>query len=124
MAEPIDLGPDPFAPVVPAEPPEGGWRRPCDFGDHRWSVQIEEGQATLICEDPCTPEGFDPNGRTPTCHCDWPSEDVSFAERIPVTVRFINDSTPSTVDGPAEYGYWLEIEPVVVPGDERSSSST
>lgn len=92
-------------------PPEGGWKRVlCTFASHSWSLEVENGRVGLNCTDPCDGRLFNPLGLTPVCLYPWEPEDL-FAESIPVTVTHINDSTPSTPSGPAEYSYYLEVRP-------------
>ena len=94
------------------EPPPGGWNEPCKFEDHQWVIEIEEGRASVHVVDPCNPEMFDPARGLPACSPDlWQAEDFFTAEPIPVQVTFVNDSTPSTPAGPAEYSYYLDIRP-------------
>jgi hypothetical protein len=45
---------------------------------------------------------------SPVCFAGIDSEEI-YAE-IPVTVTYVDDSTPSTPYGPAEYGHYLEVE--------------
>lgn len=95
--------------------PEGGWTPvTCSFESHKWQLEVEEGRARIICVDPCPsePYTFDPCGPTPTCLCDWMPEDFSTPEALPVRLRFVDDSSPSTPMGPAEYGFWIDVLPI------------
>lgn len=94
--------------------PEGGWLPvTCNFSSHRWGLEAEEGVARLRCLDKCDLSRIDPSGPIPCCDDTYfLPEDVVTAAPIPVRVVFVDDSTPSTPDGPAEYGYWLEIHPL------------
>lgn len=91
------------------EPPAEGWHKPCDFADHRWVLDVEDGRACVRCADPCDPNVYDLAGRTPTCLCDWQPEDFHTPEPLPVVLTYVDDSTPSTPAGPAEYGYYIEV---------------
>lgn len=93
--------------------PEGGWKKACQVEDHRWTLSVEEGRAELVCLDP-HPQQFaeevDPQRGMPVCLDPyWEPEDL-FAE-VAVQVRHVDDSSPSTPAGPAEYGFYLEIKP-------------
>lgn len=102
--------PDPFEPRPEISPPEGGWQTPdCTFESHSWMLEIDNGRASIMCTDPCNPDLFDPEGRTPTCQCDWQPEDYSTPDPIPVTLTYVDDSTPSGPWGPSEYGYYIEV---------------
>jgi hypothetical protein len=91
-------------------PPPGGWRKPtCTFASHSWELEVEGGRANLTCKDPCDPALFDPARLEPLCLFPWEPEDLVMD--IPVTVTHVDDSTPSTPAGPAEYGFYLEIRP-------------
>lgn len=91
-------------------PPEGGWHEPtCTFDSHNWTLEVEDGRVNIRCMDPCDPDLFSMVDRIPTCLCDWQQEDYVTAEPIPIKLHYVDDSTPSTVDGPAEWGYWIEI---------------
>lgn len=98
----------------PPQPPEGGWKEPkpgCSWETHRWALSIEDGRASIQCSDPC--EGpFDPEKPIPACspHLDMPMAEDIYIEDLPVRVHYVDDSTPSTPVGPAEYGYYFEIE--------------
>lgn len=90
--------------------PQGGWLEPtCTFEFHQWILEIEDGRVCILCVDPCDPELFNPNSRIPTCLAPWESEDYSTPEPIPVKLTYVNDSTPSTPAGPAEYGFYIEV---------------
>lgn len=96
----------------PPVEPEGGWTPvTCSFESHKWAVEIDMGRATLICLDPCPsePYTFDPSGPTPTCLCPWEGDDLSTPEPLPVRLRFVDDSTPDSWLGPAEYGFWIDV---------------
>jgi hypothetical protein len=106
-------------PAPEAVPPPGGWRKPtCTFESHRWELEVEGGRADLTCTDPCDSRPdehvrsaplFDPAEPPPVCLFPWEPEDIVMD--IPVTVTYVDDSTPSTPAGPAEYGYYLEVRP-------------
>jgi hypothetical protein len=81
----------------------------CSFESHRWVLDIEDGHASIDCLDPCE-DVFDPDGLIPVCLAGVEPEEI-FAQ-IPVTVTYVDDSTPSSIDGPAEYGFYLEVRPV------------
>lgn len=106
----LEWGRDPFRATPELEPPEGGWRSvTCSFESHGWALEIDNGSATVQCVDPCDPDLFDPAGKTPVCLCGWEPEDFHTPEPIPVKVTYVDDSTPPTPAGPAEYGYYLEV---------------
>ena len=98
--------------VEPPEPtpPPGGWRPiTCTFASHNWTLEVEDGRASIMCADPCDVNLFDPSSRsTPVCLCDWQPEDFSTPDGIPVALTYVDDSTPSTPAGPAEYGFYIE----------------
>jgi hypothetical protein len=71
-------------------------------------LEIEDGNVHLACKDSCDPALFDPSAPTPVCLVGWLAEDL-IAE-VPVTVTYVDDSTPSTPAGPAEFGFYLEIQ--------------
>lgn len=104
----IDNEPPPFP-----KKPEGGWNKACGLDDHKWDLVVEDGKASLNCRDPHSEEFcglVDPNGPPPVCgYPYWVQEDI-YIESIPVKVKHVDDSTPSTPAGPAEYGFYLEIE--------------
>jgi len=101
---------DPFAPQPDPEPPEGGWHVPtCTFESHHWTLEIEYGRVSISCADPCDESLFNPARPGPMCLHDWQPEDYSTPEPIPVKLTYVDDSTPSTPAGPAEYGYYIEI---------------
>lgn len=112
---------DPFQdpPLAPVEPADG-WKEPCQLADHKWTLVIEDGQVRLECVDP-HPESFineiRPDRRYPACldHY-WQAEDL-YCDGIPVKVTHIDDSTPSTPNGPAEYGFYITVEPFGSGGD-------
>jgi hypothetical protein len=92
-------------------PPPGGWLKPtCSFASHSWTLEIDEGRAYIQCADPCDPALFDPAaGNTPVCLVEWQPEDHCTPDPIPVRLVFVDDSTPSTPAGPAEWGYYIEV---------------
>lgn len=101
---------DLFEPHPEPDPPEGGWHVPtCSFDTHCWTLEIEDGHVSISCVDPCDGDLFNPSGSPPMCLHDWQPEDYSTPEPIPVKLTFVNDSTPSTPAGPAEYGYYIEV---------------
>lgn len=107
-------------PLPETVPPPGGWRQiTCSFESHRWVLHVEGGRASISCADSCDPTWFDPAGRTPACLCDWQPEDF-FGEDIPVALEYVDDSTPSTPAGPAEYGYYIVVRAAAT-GKESSS---
>lgn len=94
--------------------PEGGWKTPCIIADHKWALEIEEGKVELVCLDP-HPESFaeecNDGGGLPVCLFPyWEREDLITVNAIPAKVTHVDDSTPSTPNGPAEYGFYIEIE--------------
>jgi hypothetical protein len=100
---PIETPPDPT-------PPEGGWVKPsCTFESHHWEMEVDDGRASISCTDPCNPYIFDPREPTPICLHDWEPEDFHTPDPIPVALTFVDDSTPSTPAGSAEYGYYIEV---------------
>ena len=114
--------PDPFEPPPEILPPEGGWRTPdCTFESHSWTLEIEEGRASIMCTDPCDPNLFNPACRAPACLCDWQLEDYSTPEPIPVALTYVDDSTPSGPWGSAEYGYYIEVR--AAPSPEAGSDA-
>lgn len=93
------------------EPPIEGWHKPCEFKDHNWVLDIEDGQANIICTDPCDLNVYNPGGVLPVCGGYWENEDFNTPEPIPVDLTFVNDSSPAGPWGPAEYGYWIDVRP-------------
>lgn len=109
---------DPSPPPPEPTPPPGGWMPiTCSFESHRWELDVEEGRASVRCADPCDPDLFEPGGRTPACLCDWLAEDFFTPEPIPVHVKYVDDSSPSTPNGPAEWGYYLVVSAAALPSD-------
>jgi hypothetical protein len=105
---------DPLHLEIPERPIlEEGWAKPCGFDDHQWGIELEDGRARLVCLDPCDLDNIccDPNGPLPTCAVRWEAEDLVTSRPIPVTLEFVDDSTPSTPNGPAEFGFWIEVHP-------------
>lgn len=98
-------------PAPDPTPPPGGWAKPCGFEDHAWVLEVDEGRATIHAADPCDLSRFDPSGPTPTCEILWEPEDLGTVAPIPVNVTLVNDSTPSTPAGPAEYSFYIELRP-------------
>lgn len=101
--------------LEPRKEPKGGWKEICIIADHKWSLEVEGGSASLRCLDP-HPEEFsnqvNPVYGPPVCLSQyWESDDLH-CEGIPVQVRHVDDSTPSTPMGPAEYGFWIEIKSI------------
>ncbi len=92
-------------------PPPGGWVKPtCTFESHKWALEIEDGHAHIHCCDPCDPSAFDPSAGQATCASDlWNQEDFHTPGAIPVRLTYVDDSTPSTPAGPAEYGFYIEV---------------
>lgn len=89
------------------KPPEGGWHKPsCTFSGHHWALEIEQGQVSFHCLDPCDPDLYE---WVPSCHNEFYAEDCFTPERIPVALKWVDDSTPSTPAGPAEYGFYIEV---------------
>ncbi len=98
----------------PPEPmaPEGGWHKPdCTFESHSWVLEVEDGRFQVICADPCDAALFDPSEPTPRCLHDWEPEDFHTPEPLPVQLVYVDDSTPSTPAGPAEYDFYIEVRP-------------
>jgi hypothetical protein len=96
--------------------PEGGWKKACTVADHKWALEIEEGRAQMVCLDP-HPESFaaevDPVRGSPVCLMPyWESDDIGTVNPIPVKFEHVDDSTPSTPNGPAEYGFYMTIEKI------------
>jgi hypothetical protein len=104
------------------QPPPGGWQPiTCTFESHTWHLDVESGHATITCADPCDPDVLDlSSGNLPACLCDWQPEDFGTAEPIPVRLTYVDDSTPSTPMGPAEYGYYIEVRPPVATAQEQT----
>ena len=101
----------PFDGREPKEP-EGGWKPACKIKDHTWVAEVEEGILSIRPSDRHTDEQIaemDPRGPSPACVHWWEREDLVMSE-FPVKVKVVDDSTPSTPAGPAEYGYWIEVE--------------
>lgn len=89
---------------------EGPREKSCSVADHKWELEIEDGTVSLIATDPC-PEEKAAKMDWPVCRQQyWDREDIYMAKNVPVKVRHVDDSTPSTPSGPAEYGFYLEIE--------------
>lgn len=98
-------------PEVPE--PEGGWQKSCVIADHEWELEIEEGAVILHAINPCSAEQIEAMGPDgwPVCRDRyWEREDIVMYKRVPVKVRHVDDSIPSTPNGPAEYGFYLELE--------------
>lgn len=92
------------------EPPAGGWVTPtCTFESHKWTLEIEEGRASIHCCDPCDPSTFHPAAGDATCEYPWEPEDLTTPDPIPVLPTYVDDSTPCTPAGPAEYGFYIEV---------------
>lgn len=94
--------------------PAGGWKKPCGLADHKWALEIEGGNAQLICLDP-HPESFaeecNPTEGLPVClYPYWERDDLHLKGQMPVTVEHIDDNTPSGPWGPAEFSFWIEFE--------------
>lgn len=109
----LRLDSDPPTPADP-QPPEGGWRIPdCTFASHHWMLTVEDGHASVACVDPCDdayhPRLFDPALPTPVCMHEWDPSDFFTPDGIPVALTYVDDSTPSTPAGPAEYSYYIEV---------------
>lgn len=105
-----------------AEPemPEGGWTPvTCSFESHKWQMEIEEGRVRITCVDPCSSEPYTyaPDGPIPTCLAPWESDDFNTPEALPVRLRFVDDSTPDSWLGPAEYGFWIDVLPIDKPSE-------
>jgi hypothetical protein len=99
-------------PLPERKPPAGGWRKPCLIEAHRWGIELEDGRASVVCLDPCDPDLFDSGAQgTPACLHEWYAEDFCTVEPIPVAATYVDDSTPSTPAGPAEYGFYVELRP-------------
>lgn len=98
----------------PPKPPREGWKPACRVSDHEWELSIEEGEVTLHCKNPHTDEEaeqMDPDQGIPVCkESYWDRMDIFMPKRVPVKVRHVDDSTPDTPNGPAEYGFYLELE--------------
>lgn len=98
---------------APIEPPVEGWHEPCTVQSHKWAIELDEGIARLVCADRCPdPNVYDPAGITPACLMSdyWVREDLQTEGSIPVEITLVDDSTPSTPDGPAEYGFWIDVK--------------
>lgn len=94
------------------EPPEGWHEITCSFDSHKWGVELEEGNYRVVCLDPCDMEKFNPAGSgIPACHWEIYPEDFHTPAPIPVKLNYVDDSTPSTPMGPAEYGFYVEVYP-------------
>jgi hypothetical protein len=96
--------------------PEGGWTKPCVIADHEWELDIEEGMASLVPTNPHTEEEvarMDPSLGSGICaYPYWEREDLFVEGRIPVKVEHVDDSSPSTPAGPAEYGFYVKVTPL------------
>lgn len=91
-------------------PPEGWHPITCTWESHQWTLDVEDGRAFVACADPCEPL-HDPAGPIPVCLCEWQPEDLFTPDSIPVRLVYVDDSTPSTPAGPAEYGFYIEVHP-------------
>jgi hypothetical protein len=102
-------------PLPELQPPEGGWREiTCTWESHTWHLWLEDGKFSIQCADPCDLNQFDPAaGKMPLCHWEFDPEDCGTPEPIPVRLTYVDDSTPSTPMGPAEYGFYIEVGPAV-----------
>lgn len=113
----------PFDEVKPLPEPEDGWKEvTCDWKSHRWAFHIEDGRIRIECLDPCDLTQFNPSGPLPVCDTDYlVSEDFYSVNPIEVKLRFVDDSTPDSWLGPAEYGYYIEVYNLTdeVPQDKR-----
>lgn len=92
--------------------PEGGWRHvTCTWESHKWHLWLEDGKFSIQCADPCDLNQIDPaSGKgLPVCHWEFYPEDCGTPEPIPVKLTYVDDSTPSTPAGPAEYGFYIEV---------------
>jgi hypothetical protein len=94
--------------------PEGGWKKACTVADHKWALEIEEGRVQLVCLDPHPVEfaaEVEPSRGSPVCLDPyWEPEDVGTTTPIPVKFEHVDDNTPSTPAGPAEYSFYMTIE--------------
>lgn len=111
-----------FEEPEPLEPPEGGWLKPtCSWESHKWHMEIEDGKVSVHCTDPCGPaEHFDPSLPVPVCVAMqegyFEPEDFgtdAWNQPWPVKLTYVDDSTPSTPAGPAEYGFYFTLAPDV-----------
>jgi hypothetical protein len=92
------------------EEPEGGWDKSCVIADHQWELVIEEGIASISATDPCSEEKAK-RMEWPVCRQPyWEREDLAINFRLPVKVTHIDDSSPAGPWGPAEYGFYIEVE--------------
>jgi hypothetical protein len=93
---------------------------PCKVEDHTWVIEFDAGSHSVSCKNPHTPierEAMDrynlAQGKGfyfPVCGDDVGDYvGTGVAGEIEVKLRHVDDSTPSTPAGPAEYGYYLEI---------------
>jgi hypothetical protein len=111
----FEVDDSPFDAPEPVEP-KGGWKKACVVADHKWALEVEEGRVQLVCQDPHPPEfaqQVDPARGAPCClEPYWESDDVGTgSDPIPVKFEHVDDSTPSTPAGPAEYGFYMVVSP-------------
>lgn len=90
----------------------------CKVGDHRWKIEFDAGTINVYALDPCDRikrESMIRNHGYPACSekDGWVRDGLS--GEIEIKLTYVDDSTASTPAGPAEYGYYIEVEPVVRP---------
>jgi hypothetical protein len=101
---------------------EYGLLPPCTVEDHTWVLEFDAGSYHVSCKNPHTPIEIEAmyrysqqdasmgNWRYPVCGDDVGDYvHTGIAGEIEVKLNHVDDSTPSTPAGPAEYGYYLEI---------------
>lgn len=105
-----------FSEIFPEpEEPEGGWIQPtCTWESHKWALEIEDGSFHIKCLDPCDMTKIDPNATIPVCewgmnYCEPTDFGTPWDAPMPIRLEFVDDSTPSTPMGPAEYGYYILV---------------
>lgn len=97
-------------PLPEPQPPADGWKEPwCDFSDHQWVMEVNDGRVGISCMDPCDESLYDPSGGLPCCLVEWNPEDFHTPEAIKVELTYVDDSSPAGPWGPAEYGYYIEV---------------
>lgn len=100
------------------EPPEGGWKEvTCSYESHKWQIELDGGHFYVQCVDPCPdPEHYDSSKGLPACiaHQHYgESADFCTPDPLPIRLKFIDESTPDSWMGPAEYGFYIEVYPRV-----------
>lgn len=129
-----DLNLDPFEPPPPDTLPDGRWQfydddgsvivaqpielmKPCRFEDHLWILEFEENRVSVRPKDRHSAIEREAMRRASytegICSCYAEVTDNMLYGTMTVKIQYHDDSSPSGPWGPAEYGYYLTIEPVI-----------